>query len=267
VEPRDEGSAMSAKNHAEWIEARKRYGLSNVHIQMARELGLNPRKLGGKANHRQERWKVPLPEWIASLYEERFHRAAPLEVLPPEQWERAARAKKIAVAAGPDERCAVRAALRFEVRHARADDVLPLARLRATLWPDGSESEHASELQTWFAGEPMTTLPYAVLVAADADDATLIGFAEVGLRSHAEGCDPKRAVGFLEGWFVVEQWRKLKVGTALLAAAEDWARAQGCTEMGSDTWLSNSLGRRAHLALGFEEVEQLVCFRKSLAGG
>jgi hypothetical protein len=37
-----------------WIEARTRFRLSHAHLQMARELGLNPKKLGGLANHEQE---------------------------------------------------------------------------------------------------------------------------------------------------------------------------------------------------------------------
>lgn len=55
-----------------WIEARQRWRLSHLHIQMARELGLNPQKFGKLANERQERWKRPLPEFIAHLYVKRF---------------------------------------------------------------------------------------------------------------------------------------------------------------------------------------------------
>src|SRR4051794_5315739 len=51
-----------------WIEARKRFRLSHAHIQMARELGLNPKQFGKLDNHRQERWKAPLPDFIARLY-------------------------------------------------------------------------------------------------------------------------------------------------------------------------------------------------------
>jgi len=57
-----------------WIEARCKYHLSHAQIQMARELGLNPRKFGGMANHKQERWKVPLPDYIEELYEKRFRK-------------------------------------------------------------------------------------------------------------------------------------------------------------------------------------------------
>jgi len=77
-----------------WIEARKKYHLSHAHIQMARELGLNPRKFGGIANHRQEPWKVPLPEFIEDLYFKRFGKRRPDEVKSIEQIVQGTRSKK-----------------------------------------------------------------------------------------------------------------------------------------------------------------------------
>ena len=65
-----------------WAEAQSRFHLSNLHIQMARELGLNPKKFGGLANHRQEPWKLPLPEFIAECYRKRFHRERPAQMVP-----------------------------------------------------------------------------------------------------------------------------------------------------------------------------------------
>ena len=52
---------------------------------MARELGLNPKKLGGMANHRQEPWKVPLPQYIEELYLKRFKKERPDNVRSIEQ--------------------------------------------------------------------------------------------------------------------------------------------------------------------------------------
>lgn len=60
-----------------WIEARKRFRLSHVHIQMARDLGLNPRKFGGLGNNRQEPWKEPLPQFIEDIYFKRFKKTKP----------------------------------------------------------------------------------------------------------------------------------------------------------------------------------------------
>ena len=69
-----------------WINARKKYRLSHVHIQMARELGMNPKKFGKKANHKQEPWKVPLPMFIENLYFKRFGKRQPDKIHSIEQF-------------------------------------------------------------------------------------------------------------------------------------------------------------------------------------
>jgi SOS-response transcriptional repressor LexA len=78
------------------MDARKRHRLSHAQVQMARELGMNPKKLGGIDNHRQEPWKAPLPEFIQHLYRKRFGRDMPLDVRPLEERAREAAAKKAA---------------------------------------------------------------------------------------------------------------------------------------------------------------------------
>jgi hypothetical protein len=62
-----------------WIEARRRHRLSHAHVQMARELGMNPKKLGKIANHQQEPWKLPLPQFIENCYRKSFKRDLPLD--------------------------------------------------------------------------------------------------------------------------------------------------------------------------------------------
>lgn len=57
-----------------WADAQRRHRLSAAHVRMARELGLNPKKLGKIDNHRQEPWKAPLPQFIEDLYARRFGR-------------------------------------------------------------------------------------------------------------------------------------------------------------------------------------------------
>ncbi|KAA6322890.1 hypothetical protein EZS27_027617 [termite gut metagenome] len=65
-----------------WIAAQKKHKLSDKHVQMARELGLNPDKLGKIDNHKQETWKAPLPQFIEKIYFKRFKREEPLSVKP-----------------------------------------------------------------------------------------------------------------------------------------------------------------------------------------
>jgi len=68
-----------------WFEARRRFNLSDAHVQMARELGMNPKKFGSLANERQEPWKLPLPEFIAKCYRKSFGRSEPEHVRSLEQ--------------------------------------------------------------------------------------------------------------------------------------------------------------------------------------
>lgn len=68
-----------------WIDVRKRYPLSDVHIQMARELGMNPKKFGKIANEKQEPWKAPLPAFIEHIYFKRFGRERPADARPIEE--------------------------------------------------------------------------------------------------------------------------------------------------------------------------------------
>jgi aminoglycoside 6'-N-acetyltransferase I len=150
----------------------------------------------------------------------------------------------------------------MKTREARLSDLPRLAAMRAALWPDDTADGHAKELTEILEGRWSGVYPMVIFVAEV--DGQAIGFADVTLRSYADGCDPAQPVGYLEGWFVEEAHRRRGAGAALVRAAEEWSRAQGCTEMASDTWIDNEGSHRAHAALGFEVVDRVVTFRKAL---
>ena len=133
------------------------------------------------------------------------------------------------------------------------------------LWPDASAEEHARELRLLLGGkaDQVLTTPLIIFVG-ETDDERLIGFVEADLRSHADGCDPARAVGYIEGWYVAEKSRQCGVGAQLIAEAENWARRHGCIEMASDALIDNHPSQRAHEALGYEVVDRCVQYRKRL---
>ncbi|MCG2658624.1 MAG: hypothetical protein L6437_00050 [Kiritimatiellae bacterium] len=81
----DEVMKNLSSKYQPWVDARKRFHLSHAHTQMARELGMNPKKFGKLANHKQEPWKAPLPVFIAGLYRKRFGKARPDDVRPLEE--------------------------------------------------------------------------------------------------------------------------------------------------------------------------------------
>ncbi len=77
-----------------WIDARARHHLSHAHVQMARELGMNPKKLDKLDDQGQEPWKLPLPAFIEHLYFKRFGKGRPDVVVSIEERARIQEDKK-----------------------------------------------------------------------------------------------------------------------------------------------------------------------------
>jgi len=152
----------------------------------------------------------------------------------------------------------------IQIRPARPSDLDQLARQFEALWPQSSAEEHAQELDLLLGGKAgsVLTMPLAVFVAEAGGK--LVGFVEVDLRSHADGCNPSQPVGYIEGWYVAEDHRHRGIGKKLLAKAEDWARGHKCGEMASDDLIDNELSQHAHEALGYEVVDRCVHYRKRL---
>ena len=128
--------------------------------------------------------------------------------------------------------------------------------MRHALWPDEADT-HTPETQKYFDDGSRTP----VFVAEH--DGRLIGFLELGYRNYAEGCESS-PVPFIEGWYVDPEFQQKGIGRALVEEAEASAKADGYTEIASDVLLDNEGSIAAHKALGYQEVERLVCFRKQL---
>jgi aminoglycoside 6'-N-acetyltransferase I len=145
----------------------------------------------------------------------------------------------------------------MHIRRARADDIEEWLRMRNVLWPQAADV-HRAEIREWLAR------PDAVaLVAVRADGSRLAGFAEVGSRSVVDEGETS-PVAYLEGWYVDPDARRRGVGSALVRAAEAWAREHGYREFGSDVELDNVVSQRAHAALGFRETSRAVNYIKTV---
>ena len=91
-----------------------------------------------------------------------------------------------------------------------------------------------------------------------------IGFAQCGLRTdYVEGTESS-PVGYLEGIFVKEEYRKNGYAKELLCACEMWAKEIGCSEFASDCELDNIGSFNFHMAMGFDEANRIICFKKRL---
>ena len=137
------------------------------------------------------------------------------------------------------------------IRPAELPDLPALLPLRDALWPGAASGEHRRELENMLTAKTSGPYPCVVLIA-EAGEGSIAGFVEVGLRSHADGCDPDHPVGYLEGWFVA----------AASPRQGGWSKPR---EMASDTWIDNTGSQRAHEALGYEVVDRCVNYQKRLS--
>jgi aminoglycoside 6'-N-acetyltransferase I len=133
------------------------------------------------------------------------------------------------------------------------------ASLRQSLWPEATVQEHLSEAAI-LVEDPR----HAVALLARTAEGTAVGFAEATLRhDYVNGCTTSPVV-FLEGIYVHPSHRRCGIARLLCEAVEDWGAGLGCTEFASDAELDNAGSQRMHAALGFDETERVVYFRKRL---
>jgi len=145
----------------------------------------------------------------------------------------------------------------LEIRVATIEDAAGWLTMRLALWPYCKASVSRVEMDTILAD------PRQVALLAEDDELGLVGFAELSIHPHVDGCETN-PVAYLEGWWVDARVRNRGVGRLLVEAAERWGRDQGCQEIASDTWLDNDVSDRAHRALGFVESSRLIHYRKWL---
>ena len=143
------------------------------------------------------------------------------------------------------------------IKRAEVNDAGSLAGLAIQMWKDHNPAELADEFRELVKQEDAACFLKWV-------DGKPIAFAQVQLRhDYVEGTETS-PVGYLEGIFVSEGYRKKGYAAKLLAECENWAKEKGCTEFASDCELDNTDSLKFHLSLGFEEVNRLICFRKEL---
>lgn len=147
--------------------------------------------------------------------------------------------------------------MNLEIYKAEEKDALAVAKLAIQMWEDSS----VEELAEGFV-DVINSLEGVVFLGEVAGQK--LGFAQCQLRhDYVEGTETS-PVGYLEGIFVEEEYRKQGYAKQLLSACENWAREQGCTEFASDCELDNTESLKFHLSLGFAEANRVICFTKKL---
>jgi aminoglycoside 6'-N-acetyltransferase I len=142
------------------------------------------------------------------------------------------------------------------VRMMQPADHAHWGRMRTALWPETEAAAHLAEISALLENANAWTF-----LAVDGDG-TPAGFAEVSIRSCANGCD-SQPVPFLEGIWVETPFRRRGVGAMLVRHIEAFLTSRGFHEWGSDALIDNEASQAAHEGWGFAEVERVVCYRKT----
>lgn len=143
------------------------------------------------------------------------------------------------------------------IKQAKKEDVFVLAKLAGQMW----KSTELTELEESFT-ELVRSEDAACFLKYVEDEP--VGFAQCQLRhDYVEGTDTS-PVGYLEGIFVQEEFRQVGFAKELLWECEKWAKERGCTEFASDCELDNADSFKFHMAMGFEEANRIICFRKDI---
>ena len=129
--------------------------------------------------------------------------------------------------------------------------------LRSALWPGASQAEQALGMADALARG------HYVRLAVSSSGAPL-GFVEDSRRVDYVNGTSSSPVAFVEGLYVLPEARRQGIARRLVESVVAWALRQGCSELASDSLLENSAAHAAHRALGFEETERVVYFRRAL---
>lgn len=147
----------------------------------------------------------------------------------------------------------------MRIEPCRRDTIEEWVFLRKALWPDTPAEDHRHETEDLLDRHDR----FCVFLAWTSEGRA-VGFAEASLReNYVNGCTTS-PVAFLEGIYVDSHHRRSGVARLLVDAVENWARGLGVSELASDAELHNTVSHRMHAALGFEETERVVYFRKAL---
>lgn len=143
------------------------------------------------------------------------------------------------------------------IKRAEIKDLSLLANMAVKMWQDSSVLELEEEFKEIIHNDN------AVVFIKFVDEKP-IGFAQCQLRfDYVEGTQTS-PVGYLEGIFVLEQYRSNGYAKELLMACEQWAKEKNCLEFASDCELDNHNSYKFHMAAGFTEANRIICFKKHI---
>ena len=141
---------------------------------------------------------------------------------------------------------------------ATQNDARTIANLAIQMWHENTIEDLIEEFETILNSDES-----AIFLLSPENE--IIGFAQCQLRhDYVEGTDSS-PVGYLEGIFVKDEYRKQGYAKEILKKCEEWVMEKGCTEFASDCELDNDISLKFHISMGFIEANRIICFTKQLS--
>lgn len=143
------------------------------------------------------------------------------------------------------------------IKVANKNDSKTIAQMAIKIWDNDSIEELEKEFDD-FVDDPNMASFIKYL------DGKAIGFANASIRyDYVEGCESS-PIGYLEGVYIDDNYRNNNYARQLVEVCENWAKSFGIKEFASDCTLTNKDSLAFHFAIGFEEVNRIICFKKEL---
>lgn len=140
------------------------------------------------------------------------------------------------------------------IKKASIQDLSELMDLAKLLWPTSENLE--SEIRAFLEDQE-------ACIFVDYQNQPL-GFVICKIRhDYVEGTSSDN-VAYIEGLFVKEGYRGQKIAQNLVQNCASWSKEKGCKQMASDCDLQNTSSINFHKAIGFDQVNTIVCFVKDL---
>ena len=95
-------------------------------------------------------------------------------------------------------------------------------------------------------------------------DNKLVAFITCSIkREYVAGCNTNK-VAYLEGIYVLPEYRNKTIASQLIKKFELWAKSKGCKELASDLEIDNNASLQFHNKMGFEIVEKTIHLKKDI---
>jgi len=146
----------------------------------------------------------------------------------------------------------------MKYRKIEIEEIERLKTMGRLLWPDSTDEDLEKSFQDAISSSNETAL------VSQSETGELTGFAILSIRSDFVEGATTSPVGYLEGIFVYPGYRKQEVGRQLLELGEKWCLENGCSQIGSDTAITNTDSTEFHKNVGFQITSKNTCFIKDI---